>query len=253
MVPFLFGSFLLSALQLSGKEMFAGRMPSDVLYEDSLHCPHPERVLKGVVYDAAHEPLPGVTVRVLNTSWAIVTDLEGRFELRGLWPKGATIEFRCMGMRRQTVTYAGQPEMNIHLEDETRAMGTVEVSAKANINEIDLRARSGVVQSIDMRRIESKPMIDMGLALQGSVPGLVVVNTGELGAEPKIRIRGNSSLRKGNLTNEPLYVLDGKVIAAETFYNLNPTDIQDIKALELILSQNIKKLQTTDNQVQITI
>ena len=32
MVPFLFGSFLLSAFQLSGKEMFAGRMPSDVLY-----------------------------------------------------------------------------------------------------------------------------------------------------------------------------------------------------------------------------
>lgn len=252
MVPFLFGSFLLSALQLSGKEMFAGRMPSDVLYEDSLHCPHPERVLKGVVYDAAHEPLPGVTVRVLNTSWATVTDLEGRFELCGLWPKGATIEFRCMGMRRQTVTYAGQPEMHVRLEDETRSMGTVEVSAKANINEIDLRARSGVVQSIDMRRIESKPMIDMGLALQGSVPGLVVVNTGELGAEPKIRIRGNSSLRKGNLTNEPLYVLDGKVIAAETFYNLNPTDIQDIKVLKDAAACALYGVKAANGVLEIT-
>ena len=45
------------------------------------------------------------------------------------------------------------------------------MTAKANINEIDIRARSGVVQEVDMRRINSKPMIDMGLALQGSVPG----------------------------------------------------------------------------------
>ena len=68
---------------------------------------------------------------------------------------------------------------------------------KANINEIDIRARSGVVQEVDMRRINSKPMIDMGLALQGSVPGLIIQNTGELGSTPEIRIRGNSSLRKG--------------------------------------------------------
>lgn len=108
----------------------------------------------------------------------------------------------------------------------------VTVTARTNINEIDLRNKAGVVESIDMKRVEAKPMIDFALSLQGQVPGLVVINTGELGSKPQIRIRGNSSLRKGNATNEPLYVLDGKVISPDVFYNLNPTDIKSIKVLK---------------------
>lgn len=108
----------------------------------------------------------------------------------------------------------------------------VVVVARSNINAIDLRAKAGVVENVDMKRVESKPMIDMALALQGAVPGLVVTNTGELGATPKIRLRGNSSLRQGNATNEPLYVMDGQVISSETFYNLNPSDIKSMKVLK---------------------
>lgn len=82
-------------------------------------------------------------------------------------------------------------------------------SARPNINEMDIRAKSGVVQRVDMERLNSKPMIDMSLALQGTVPGLIVTNTGDLGSKPKIRIRGNSSFREGDTANEPLYVMDG--------------------------------------------
>lgn len=66
--------------------------------------------------------------------------------------------------------------------------------------------QTGVVQNVDMGRLNSKPMIDMSLALQGSVPGLIVTNTGDLGSKPEIRIRGNSSFREGDAANEPLYV-----------------------------------------------
>lgn len=249
---FLFCSLLLSALPLQSGAHHICRLPSDTVVVDTLSCPHPVRVLRGIVCDAAQEPLPGVTVRVLGTACAAVTDVEGRFELRGLWQRGASIEFRCMGMRRQVVTDDGQSELRIRMEDDARTMGAVEVTARANINEIDLRARSGVVQSVDMRRLEEKPMIDLGLALQGAVPGLVVVNTGELGAEPKIRIRGNSSLRKGNQTNEPLYVLDGKVIAAETFYNLNPLDIQDIKVLKDAAACALYGVKAANGVLEIT-
>lgn len=115
---------------------------------------------------------------------------------------------------------------------EGRQLKGVTVTARTNINAIDLRARSGVVETVDMKRVEEKPMIDFALSLQGQIPGLVVVNSGELGSTPQIRIRGNSSLRKGNATNEPLYVLDGQVISADVFYNLNPSDIKSIKVLK---------------------
>lgn len=252
MYSFLFGIFLLASVSMYGETGGGHKRLPILLGTDTLQCPHPVMSLKGVVHDAGGESLPGVTVRILNTNYASVTDMQGCFEIRGRWQQGNLIEFRCMGMRRQVVEYKGQKEIHIKMEDDTQMMGAVEVMAKANINEIDLRARSGVVQSIDMKRIESKPMIDMGLSLQGAIPGLVVVNTGELGTEPKIRIRGNSSLRKGNQTNEPLYVLDGKVIAAETFYNLNPMDIQDIKVLKDAAACALYGVKAANGVLEIT-
>lgn len=251
-IPVLFCTLQLADMPLfaegqkSGEEVFVAGLATEQSTQQK------EYILKGVVCDASHEPLPGVMVKVLNTNWATVTDLDGRFTLKGLWEKGAVIEFRCMGMQQQLITFKGQKELQVTMKDDTRTMNTVEVSAKANINEIDIRARSGVVQSVDMKRIESKPMIDMAMALQGSIPGLVISNTGALGSEPKIRIRGNSSLRKGNVSNEPLYVLDGKVIAPETFYNLNPMEIQDIKVLKDAAACALYGIKAANGVLEIT-
>ena len=92
----------------------------------------------------------------------------------------------------------------------------------------------------------------MGLALQGSVPGLIIQNTGELGSTPEIRIRGNSSLRKGNTTNEPLYIMDGKVISPETFYNLNPMDIKEIKVLKDAAACALYGIKAANGVLEIT-
>jgi TonB-linked SusC/RagA family outer membrane protein len=126
------------------------------------------------------------------------------------------------------------------------------VTARSNINDIDLRGKSGVVQDVDMKRVEEKPMIDFALSLQGQIPGLVVINSGELGSTPQIRIRGNSSLRKGNVTNEPLYVMDGQVISSETFYNLNPQDIKSIKVLKDAAACALYGVKAANGVLEIT-
>ena len=92
----------------------------------------------------------------------------------------------------------------------------------------------------------------MALALQGAVPGLVVTNTGDLGSAPKIRLRGNSSLRQGNATNEPLYVMDGQIISAETFYNLNPSDIKDMKVLKDATACALYGVKAANGVIEIT-
>lgn len=189
-------------------------------------------VVTGQVKDEQGMPLPGVCVLVPETKQGVVTDPDGRYTLTADLMPGRTIEFSFMGFATQTVVYGHQKKLNIILKESNTELDAVVVTARTNINEIDIRGKAGVVESIDMKRVEEKPMIDFALALQGQVPGLMVVNTGELGSRPQIRIRGNSSLRKGNATNEPLYVLDGKVISADVFYNLNPTDIKSIKVLK---------------------
>lgn len=188
-------------------------------------------ILQGYVYDTHHNAIPGVTVKHKHTGKGVVTDIEGYYLLRGV-RKGDLVEFSYIGMQKQVITFKDRSRVDVVLKEDARKLAEVTVKPRTNINAIDIRSKSGVVAHVDVKRVEKKPMIDIALSLQGSVSGLTVVNTGELGSVPEIRIRGNASLRKGNLFNEPLYVLDGQVISPETFYNLNPSDIKDIKVLK---------------------
>lgn len=190
------------------------------------------RKLYGYVTDANNEPLVGVSVRVYRTSYVAVTDPKGRYQLNGDWGRGATLLFTYIGYKTLKLQDDGRERMDVKMEEAATGIGEVVVKAKSNINAIDLRSKAGIVENVDIKRLNEKPMIDLGLALQGMIPGLNVINQGELGTAPQIRIRGNSSFRRGNVSNEPLYVLDGKIISAETFYNLNPQDIASIKVLK---------------------
>ena len=210
------------------------------------------RRLTGKIFDKDHQPLPGATVQAGNTSYGAIADAEGRYELIGKWNKGTILKFSFIGMKPKLVTYNGERQLDVQLTEDMNQMEEVVVTAKTNINEIDLRAKAGVVQTVDLKRIESKPMIDLGLALQGSVPGLMITNTGDLGSDPRIRIRGNTSLRKGNTTNEPLYVMDGQVISPETFYNLNPADIKDIKVLKDAASCALYGIKAANGVLEIS-
>lgn len=165
---------------------------------------------------------------------------------------GQHVKFTMLGYKTKRVGYDGQGNISPTLETSTTQVGEVVVVARSNINAIDLRAKSGVVENVDMKRLESKPMIDMALALQGAVPGLVVTNTGDLGSAPKIRLRGNSSLRQGNATNEPLYVMDGQVISSETFYNLNPSDIKGMKVLKDATACALYGVKAANGVIEIT-
>lgn len=214
-------------------------------------CVVAQKKVVGNVVDTDRNPLPGVAVRIVESKLGTVTDVDGNYQLVGVY-KGAVIEFSFLGMTTRTIKYKGEQEIDVVLTEDATQLDEVVVSAKTNINEIDIRARSGVVQSIDVKRVEEKPMIDMGLALQGSVPGLSIINTGDLGSVPEIRIRGNSSLRKGNTTNEPLYVMDGQVITAETFYNLNSSDIQDIKVLKDAAACALYGVKAANGVLEIT-
>lgn len=191
-----------------------------------------ECVLTGVVTDHHGETLPGVVVKIKASPYGTMTDADGFYMLRGRFKRGAKIQFSCVGMKPLEFTYEGQEQQDAAMESDENMLKEVVVSAESNINAIDIRSRSGVVQTVDMKRLNEKPMVDLGLALQGSVPGLIVTNSGELGSKPKIRIRGNQSLRSGDAANEPLYVLDGKVISSDAFNTLNPQDIREIKVLK---------------------
>jgi hypothetical protein len=162
----------------------------------SVFAQNDKQKITGIVYNENKEPLPGVVVRINNTTQT-TTDSNGKYALAGKWNADEKIEFAYIGYSTRSFTAGNRKILNVTMKESLIELDGCVVTAKTNVNAIDLRAKSGVVESVDMKRVESKPMIDFALSLQGQIPGLVVTNTGELGSNPEIRIRGNSSLRKG--------------------------------------------------------
>ena len=216
------------------------------------HAQQRDIVLTGTVTDHQNEPLPGATIRIKGTQFGTVTDTDGHYLLRGKWKENDLILFSFIGMKEIRVKYTGQKVQDAAMQEDPKALDEVIIVARQNINELDIRAKSGVVQRVDVERLNSKPMIDMSLALQGTVPGLIITNTGDLGSKPEIRIRGNSSFRKGDMANEPLYVMDGKVISSDAFMTLNPADIQEIKVLKDAVACALYGIKAANGVIEIT-
>lgn len=207
--------------------------------------------LKGVVKDKEGTPISGVTVRINNTAKGMATDINGAFSLQTLHQKGELV-FSYIGMKTVKRTFQGSAEFFITMQEDMLMLEGVQVTAKQNINEIDVRAKTGNVEAIAMQEVKNIPVPSLALALQGKAPGLRIINRGEVGATPEIRIRGNSSLRKGDEANQPLFILDGKMISAETFYYLNPEDIKEMKVLKDAVATALYGIKASNGVIEIT-
>ncbi len=211
------------------------------------------RLLAGRVLDEFDEPLPGATVYVRGElSKGTSTDANGYFSLNIPDRKDIMIEASFLGMKQYSVAYTGQKEIVIVMEADANMMESAIVRGKQNINDLDIRAKAGAVTPVDVKRLQDKPIADMSVALQGSAPGLVVTNRGDLGSKPEIRIRGNSSFREGDAANEPLFVLDGQVISSDAFITLNPLDIADIKILKDAAACALYGTKAANGVIEIT-
>jgi len=212
-----------------------------------------QRILSGQVTDSYDEPLAGASVFVRgHIKDGTSTDTNGYFSIEIPESKKIIIEASFLGMKPYAVEYTGQKEIQIKMEDDANMMESAIVMGKQNINDLDIRAKAGVINSVDMDRLQDRPMMDLSLSLQGSAPGLIVTNRGDLGTKPEIRIRGNSSFRKGDVANEPLYVLDGQVISSDAFMTLNPLDIADIKILKDAVACALYGTKAANGVLEIT-
>lgn len=219
----------------------------------SLNAQNAQRVLAGRVVDSHKEPLAGANVYVKGDPHnGTATDVEGYFSLKLPVDRKIFIEASFIGMKPYSVAYNGQKEILIVMEDDLNMMEGAVVMGKQNINDLDIRAKAGVINMVDINRLQDKPIADLSLSLQGSAPGLVVTNRGDLGTKPEIRIRGNTSFRKGDVANEPLYVLDGQVISSDAFMTLNPLDIADIKILKDAVACALYGTKAANGVLEIT-
>ena len=197
-----------------------------------------------VVSQEDGQPVVGATVRVEGSNSGTVTDVDGKFSVSA--PADAYLTVTYIGMKEARVK-AGR-NMRIVLENDDNALEELVVTGYGSARKLGTIA--GSVSSVSGEALSLRPVANVADALQGQVAGMqVYTESGEPSAVSSMRIRGVTSI---NAITEPLYILDGSEISANTFVSLNPNDIENITVLKDASSTAIYGSRAANGVVIIT-
>lgn len=243
-IPSMCLAALLSLGCLSGTALLASAAESNSSGEMASSIPQDRKIVSGSVSDAAGSPVPGVSVIEVGTTNGGYTDVDGKFtiEVRN----GAKLEFSCIGY--QTVTAMATDNLKVTLNVDNEYLDEVVVVGYGTQKKANL---TGAVSTVDVgKTLENRPVANVGKALQGSVPGLTVLNSsGQINESPTITIRGLGTL-SNKATSNPLIVVDG--VAIDDLSYLNPNDIQSVSVLKDAASTSIYGTRAAFGVILIT-
>ena len=186
------------------------------------------KVLQGWVYDKNHQVLPGVTVKVAGTSVGTSTNVKGWFRITLPIQRG-TLEFSFIGFKKQLVNFTDKTDtLRIVLEEELMELDEVTVST--GYYKVDKRHLTSSVTTLKMDDIMQPGVSTLDQMLEGRIPGMIFMqNSGQVGAAPKIKIRGTTTLLG---STAPLWVLDGVILTDPV--NVDPASINDLDFVNLL-------------------
>ena len=127
--------------------------------------------VRGVIYDENGMPLPGATVIELGTVNGVSTDFDGNYSIEVL--EGATLEYSYVGYQAQTALANTATPINISLMP-ANELEEVVVVAYGTQSKQSIVGSVAVISESD---IQSQPATTITQAIQGSVPGINIVNT----------------------------------------------------------------------------
>ncbi|MDR6567443.1 SusC/RagA family TonB-linked outer membrane protein [Chitinophaga ginsengisegetis] len=171
-------------------------------------------LINGKITDPAGGSVPGATIILRDTKKGTTSDIDGKFSLSDV-KKGEILVISSVGFETQEIIIRNKSifaELNPHINklDETQVIAygsTTKRFSTANIT------------TIKASEIETQPVNNPLLALQGRVPGLVIDQaTGLPGSGVTARIQGDNSLRNGN---DPLYIVDGVPYSSQLLPGIN--------------------------------
>lgn len=200
--------------------------------------------ISGVVKDNEGEPIIGANVLVKGTTTGVITDLDGRFNLK-VPATNAILVISYIGYTSQEIKVNGQRQFNIALQPSAEDLGEVVVTALGLKRET--KALGYSVQELKGSALTEARESNVMNSLSGKMAGVQVSRSGNGGmGSSRIVIRGNNSLG-GN--NEPLVVVDGVPInnfngastaggewgvsdSGNGLSDINPDDIESISVLK---------------------
>lgn len=179
-----------------------------------------------VVYAEDGEPVIGANVQVKGTQQGTITDIDGKFLLKGI-SLSAKLHITYVGLKPQEVK--AKPNLRIAMESDAQMLEGVVVTG---MSKVDKRLFTGAADKVDASKARIDGMPDISRSLEGRSAGVSVQNvSGTFGTAPKIRVRGATSIY-GN--SKPLWVVDGVIM--EDAVDVSTDDLSSGDAVTLISS-----------------
>ncbi|WP_026754910.1 TonB-dependent receptor [Sediminibacter sp. Hel_I_10] len=202
--------------------------------------------VSGTVTDEANAmPLPGVNILVKDTTTGASTDFDGNFSITVA--EGQVLVFSYLGYVTKEVTYAGQPELNVVL---TQDSGQLDEVVIVGYGTTTVKDATGSLEKIDSEEFNKGAIVSPENLLAGKSAGVrVTSSSGSPGAGAEIRIRNGGSL-SGN--NSPLIVVDGIPLSGQSLNAINPNEIESYTVLKDASATAIYGSRATAGVVIIT-
>lgn len=200
--------------------------------------------IKGTVKDKANVPIPGVNVMVKGTSSSAATDFDGNYVLN-VPNKNAQIEFTFVGFTTKTEAIGDRTEINVILEESSQALDEIVVVGYAAVKKSDVTSS---ISSIKGKELQTMTVGNVAESLQGKVAGVQVTGQGGPGAQPRVLIRGISTL---NLNTDPLYVVDGIPMGTSINF-LSNNEIESMEVLKDASASAIYGSRASNGVILIT-
>ncbi|MFT2010473.1 SusC/RagA family TonB-linked outer membrane protein [Pontibacter sp. 13R65] len=194
-----------------------------------------ERAITGrVIEKETGTPLPGVTIRIKNTSQAATTDSDGKFSISA--NSGQVLVFSFVGYHQQELPVMTKTETaNMALEISSNNLAEVVVTGALGIKR-PARELGSSAQMVDNEYLNQGKTVNPLLGLSSKVAGLRInMNDSKVDPGVQVTLRGTRSLTRtatidGRNVNAPLYVVDG--MPMPDINRLNPNDIESVTVLK---------------------
>ncbi|TRX24823.1 TonB-dependent receptor [Flavobacterium franklandianum] len=178
------------------------------------------QVIKGKVSDKNDVGIPGAIVIAVDSKTNTDTDFDGNFNINA--KVGEVLKVSMVGFDAISVKVTSETMAITMNESKDTELKEVVVIGYGTAKKRDL---TGSIVKVEGKMIADKPNTNPVASLQGRVSGLSIVNSGQPGAEPDVRIRGTVS----RYNTKPLYVVDGIFTDNINFINAN-----DIESMEIL-------------------
>lgn len=226
----------------------------------SVYAQQDIRKVTGKVLDEEALPLAGAAVVEKGTKNGVIADIDGNFSITTT-SNSPTLVFSFFGYGEEEIAVGKSSTIEVKLTPQSLSLDDVVVVGYGTMTRRDITSSVG---SFKPKPSERREVLSVDQMLQGRVAGVnITTASGIPGASSRVSVRGIGSLNAGN---EPLYVIDGVILATTSgdtgaysagesmsgLATVNPSDIESIEVLKDAAAAAIYGSRATNGVIIIT-